>query len=103
MLFHVTMTHDAAHCPGFHRGLAPKLIEAVEKREETAKRCDVKIHSFLSAAPEHFEILIAEAESSFDIAMLVSQLYPFELAQIDVKAVNTMDEVVAKVKQMMSG
>ena len=37
MLFHVTLEHDAAHCPGYHRDLMPVWIEGFENREELEK------------------------------------------------------------------
>ena len=100
MLFHVTLVHDGAHCPGFHPELRPKLFEALEKREELAKRHSVKIHSLLSAAPEHVEFLIAEAQTPFAVAMFLSELYPFELSQIDVKAVISVEEMESVGRQM---
>ncbi len=53
MLFHVTLIHDAAHCPGYHQELMPPWLEAIEKKDEIAERLGVKVHNILNAAPDH--------------------------------------------------
>ncbi|HKZ50918.1 MAG TPA: hypothetical protein VJ256_04080 [Dehalococcoidia bacterium] len=102
MLFHVSLTHDGAHCPGWHPELMPKVLEAWEKREEIAQRHNVKLHSIMTAAPEHLDFLIAEAESPASVAMLLSEFWPIEAAAIDVKAVTIIDDqALALFKQIM--
>ena len=99
MLFHLSLVHDGAHCPGFHPELMSKTFGAFEKREEIARRHNVKIHSYLIAAPEHLEILIVDAETPMSVAFFLSELYPFELAQIDMKAVQSIEDMMAMARE----
>ncbi|MFQ5925208.1 MAG: hypothetical protein ACE5IE_04360 [Dehalococcoidia bacterium] len=62
MLFHVTLVHDSAHCPGYHPEMGPSLFKALAKKDEIAGHFGVKIHSILNAAPDHVIYVIAEAE-----------------------------------------
>ncbi len=101
MLFHVSLIHDGAHCPGFHPELRPKLMESMEKREEIARRHNVKIHAFYSVAPEHLDILILEAETPFALGWFIAELWPYELAKIEAKAVVPLEEMEAVARQMM--
>ncbi len=49
MLFHVTLINDASHCPGYHPELMPPWLEAMDKKDEIAKRLGVKLHNILNA------------------------------------------------------
>ena len=62
MLFHVTLTHDAAHCPGYHPELMPVWVEGFEKRDELAQRFGVKVRSILNGTPDHVVYVIGEAD-----------------------------------------
>ncbi len=100
MLFHVTLIHDAAHCPGYHQELMPPWLEAIEKKDEIAGRLGVKVHSILNAAPDHIVYVIAEAERPMQVAMFVSQLLPTEQAEIRMHAVETFEDTVAFVQSL---
>lgn len=100
MLFHITLVHDAAHCPGYHPELMPKLAETLAKKDVIAQRFGVKIHSFLEALPEHATYVIAEAEAPMALARLVTELLPFEMSEIRVTPVTTADELVSFLQSM---
>ena len=100
MLFHVTLEHDAAHCPGYHRDLMPVWIEGFEKREELAEGLGVKIHSILNGAPDHVVYVIGEADRPIKMAMFVSQLLPSEQANIRMTAVEEVEDTLAYIQQM---
>jgi uncharacterized protein with GYD domain len=100
MLFHITLIHDAANCPGYHRELMPPWLEAMDKKDEIAKRLGVKVHSILNAAPDHVVYVILEAERPMQAAMFVSQLLPTEQAEIRMHAVETFEDTAAFVQSM---
>ena len=101
MLFHVTIRHDAAHCPGFHRELMEPTIEAFENVEATAAQMGVKVIGLYSGLPDHVDFIIAEAESPADVAFFLSAagLYG-EIAETETHAVVTAGELVEAGKQM---
>ena len=100
MLFHVTLVHDAAHCPGYHRELMPLWIEGFDNREEIAERLGVKIHSILNAALDHVTYVVVEAERPMQVAMFVAQLLPTEQADIRMRAVESVEDTLAFVKSL---
>ncbi len=100
MLFHITLIHDAAHCPGYHQELMPQWVEALDKKDEIAKSFGVKVHSILNAAPDHVTYVIAEGERPMQVAMCVGQLLPTEQSEIRMQAVETFEDTVAFVKSM---
>ena len=100
MLFHVTLTHDAAHCPGYHPELGPSLGEAYARKDEVAQQLGVKVHSILNAAPDHVIYVIAEGERPMAVAQFVSRLIPFEQADIRMTAVETLDDTMAFLQAM---
>ena len=100
MLFHVTLVHDAAHCPGYHPELMPVWVEGFEKREELARGLGVKIHSILNAAPDHVTYVIGEADRPMQMAVFVSQLIPSEQAELKMTAVEEVEDVLAFIKEI---
>ena len=58
MLFHVRMTHDAAHCPGYQPALLPTWVDSITRRHEIASQMGVTLHGLYSVLPEHQEIVI---------------------------------------------
>jgi len=100
MLFHITATHTTGNCPGYHRERLPEVIAAIENLETLAKELDVKIHSLLSAAPEHVTYIVLEADSPASITRLLGSI-PFE-QDFKVTAVMPEQELMAMAKAMMA-
>lgn len=101
MLFHVKVRHDAAHCPGYHRELLPLWVEAISRRNEIAESVGVKLLGVYSALPEHHEILIVDADSPGQLAGLVTQLYPTEMAEMNVTALTDVEDLLVMARQML--
>ncbi len=100
-LFHVTVWHDAAHCPGFHRELMGPVIEALESREEIASRYGVTLVGFYSGAPEHRDFLIVEAETPMSVATFTTEMLPYgEIEKYDVTPVTPADELLEAARRM---
>ena len=100
MLFHVTLTHDAAHCPGYHPDLIPVWIESYQKRDELAERLGVKLRSVLNAAPDHAIYVIGEADRPMKMAMFVAQMFPPEQAGIRMTAVEEFQDPVSFIQSL---
>ena len=78
----------------------PKVIAAMENLESLAKDLNIKIHSLLSAAPQHVSFIVLEAESPAAIAGLLTSV-PFE-QDFKVDAVLPEQELIAMAKEMMA-
>ena len=100
MLFHLTLVHDAAHCPGYHPELIPTMMESMSKREDLAQSLGVKIHSILNAAPDHVFYAIGEADRPMQMAMFVARLMPLEQAEIRMHAVETIEDTESFIRSM---
>ena len=100
MLFHVTLTHDAAHCPGYHPDLISVWLDGFGKRDALAQSLGVKIHSILNAAPDHLTYVIGEADRPMQMAMFVAQLIPIEQADIRMTAVEEVEDTLAYIRQL---
>lgn len=100
MIFHVKLSHDGAHCPGYHSELLPLWVDGITRREEIAASLGVKLVGVYSALPEHHEILLVEADSPAQVAGLVTQIFPTEMTEINITALTPVEEVLALAKQM---
>jgi muconolactone delta-isomerase len=100
MLFHVTMTHSAATCPGYDQGQMPGFIAGAEKLEAVAQELQVKVHALLWAAPEHVAYALLEADSP---AAVGRYLFTLPLRQeFKVTPVQNLQDVIAMGKAMMA-
>ncbi len=95
MLFHVTIRHQAAHCPGFHPELMPEAMESLSNLEANAEKFGVKVHGFYSALPDHVDFFIGEAKSPAPLAMYLSEALPYGEADTTTHAVVGTGELIA--------
>jgi hypothetical protein len=77
MLVHITSTHSEENCPGYDKERLPAVREAWAKRDEIAKRHNVKLHWLLSTAPDHTFYTLVEAEKQTDIDLFLRELLPY--------------------------
>jgi hypothetical protein len=77
MLFHITSTHTEDNCPGYDQKRLPGVREAIANRNEIAQRHNVKLHWFLSTAPDHTFYTLVEAERQTDVDLFIRALLPF--------------------------
>lgn len=99
MLFHVTITHDAAQCPGFNADLVPKAVESLENLHGLAETFGVQVHGLYNALPDHVEYLVCEAESPAVLAMFLVEALPYGQVDTDTRAVVTADELLSAARQ----
>lgn len=76
MLIHITSTHSEDNCPGYDPAKLPATREAFAKRDEIAQRHNVKLHWFLSSAPDHTFYTLVEGEKQTDIDLFIRDLLP---------------------------
>ena len=93
MLIHVTATHSEDNCPGYNTDLIPAVAGAIEKREDIAKKHNVKLHGFWSGAPDHVFFMLLEADSSHAIDLFLTEATPFKQGY-RLTPVITADELV---------
>ena len=99
MLVHITATHTEDNCPGYHTDLIPAVAGAIEKREEIAKKHNVKLLGFWSGAPDHVFFLLVDANSSHDVDLFVTEATPFKQAY-RLTPVITADELVKLAREL---
>ena len=99
MLFHVTITHDAARCPGFNADLVPKAVESLENLHGLAEKFGARVHGLYNALPDHVEFLLCEADSPTALAMFLGEALPYGQADTDTRAVVTAEELLAAARQ----
>lgn len=99
MLFHVTITHTAADCPGFNAHLVPKAIESLQQLHVVADKHGVTVHGLYNALPDHVEYLICEADSPAVLAMYLTEALPYKHADTETRAVATADQLLVAARQ----
>ena len=77
MFVHITSTHTEDNCPGYDRTKLPTVRDAWAKRNDIAKRHNVKLHWFLSTAPDHTFFTLVEAERQTDVDVFMRELLPY--------------------------
>jgi hypothetical protein len=78
MLIHITATHTEDNCPGYNTELIPEVLPGLEKREEIAKKNNVKLLGFWSGAPDHVFYILVDAENNNDVDNFVTEATPFK-------------------------
>ena len=101
MLFHITSTHSEDNCPGYHTEKIPAVLEGLTKRDEIARAHNVKVHWFLSAAPDHTFYYLLEADKQINIDLFVTEVAPFPQAH-KVTPVVTAAELVELARELMA-
>ncbi|OQY81648.1 MAG: hypothetical protein B6D41_05670 [Chloroflexi bacterium UTCFX4] len=100
MLFHVTMTHTAGNCPGYHVDTMPQFIASLDKLEQVGKELGVKAHALLWGAPDHVAFAVLEAES---VSALARYLTSIALAQeFKITPVEHVSELMETGKAMIA-
>ena len=99
MLFHVTITHDAADCPGFNPEFIPRAIESLQNLDAVAEKFGVKVHGLYNALPDHVEYLLCEAESPVALAIYLTEALPYRRADTETRAVAGADELLVAARE----
>lgn len=102
MLFHVTIRHDAAHCPGYNPELMPKAIETLLDLRATADKFGVKVHDLYNALPDHVEYLVCEADDPSALAIYLSEAMAYLNADTETHAVVGADDLLATARAKLS-
>lgn len=102
MLFHVTINHDAAECPGFNATVRPKPIESLQNLHALADKFGVKVHGLYNALPDHVEYLVCESASPAALAMYLTEDLPYDRPDTETRAVVEANELLAAA-QVMAG
>lgn len=74
MLLHVTAVHTENNCPAYHHEMLSAIMESLEKREELAKQYNMRLHYFLSAAPEHSFHALIETDNFPSVSRFLMEL-----------------------------
>ncbi len=99
MLFHVTIRHEAADCPGFRPDIVPKAIDSLENLHALGEKFGVRVHGLYNALPDHIEYLVCESDSPAALAMYLTEVLPYGRADTDTRAVVAADELLAAARK----
>ena len=94
MLLHVTLTHPEENCPGYHRELIPGILAGLEKMDDVAKSCGVKVHFLVTAPVEHTFFALLEADNQSSVARFCMEAIPIPQTA-RVTPVESREEVLA--------
>jgi hypothetical protein len=100
MLFHVTIKHDAAECPGFNPEVRPMAIESLQNLHAVADKFGVKVHGFYNALPDHVEYLVCESPSPAALAMYLTEALPYGRPDTETRAIVEAEELLAAARAM---
>ena len=100
MLVHVTMTHSADDCPGYHTEQMPALTAALEGLDQLGKELNVKAHSLLWGAPDHVAYAVLEADSLLAIGRYLNSI-PI-IQDFEITPVEHVSDVIAFGKAAMA-
>ena len=99
MLFHVTIRHDAADCPGFNPQLIPRAIENLQNLDALAEKFGVNVHGLYNALPDHVEYLVCESDSPAALAIFLTEALPYGRADTETRAVLGAEELLAVARE----
>jgi uncharacterized protein with GYD domain len=101
MLFHVTIRHDAARCPGYNPSLVPRAIESLQDLRTTADKFGVKVHDLYNALPDHVEYLVCEADDPSTLAFYLSEAMGYLSPDTETHAVVGANDLLSAARRRM--
>jgi len=96
-LFSVNMKHTAESCAMFNEQVKKKFKEAVGKRQEIAKKHDIKVLSAYTSILDHLIFYIVEAPSQVAVENYFVETGFAFWNNVEIRQVKTVEDVVKKV------
>ena len=96
-VFSVTMKHTPESCPMFNEDVLKKFKELVGKREQVAKKHEIKVLSAYTSTIDHLVLYIVEAPSQQAVESYFTEIGFAFWNNIDIRQVRPVEDVVKKV------
>ena len=96
-VFSVNMKHTVESCPMFNETVRQKFKALVGKRQEVAKKHDIKVLSAYTSTLEHLIFYVIEAPSQQAVENYFMDIGFAFWNDIGIRLVKPVDEVVKKV------
>jgi len=96
-VFCVNMKHTVESCPSFNETVKQKFKGLIGKRQEVAKKYDVKILTAYTSTLDHLIFYIIEAPSQQAIENYFMDIGLAFWNDIEIRLVKPVDEVIKKV------
>lgn len=96
-IFSVNMKHTVESCPNFNETVRQKLKALVGKRQEVAKKHDIKVLSAYTSTLDHLMFYIIEAPSQRAIESFLTDVGLAFWNDIEIRLVKPVEEVMKRV------
>jgi len=98
--FSVNMKHTVESCPLFNLENLKKLKETVGKREEAAKKHDIKVLSAWTSIYEHLVFFIVEAQSQPALEEYFKEIGMAFWNNMEIRQVKSVEETLKRIESM---
>jgi len=96
-VFSVNMRHIPESCPMFNEEVRKKFKKVVVKREEAAKKHDVKVLSAYTSILDHLIFYVVEAPSQLAVENYFMEIGFAFWNNVEIRQVRAVEDVVKKV------
>ena len=96
-IFSVVMKHTPESCPMFNENVRKKFGEAAVKREEVAKKQEIRIMSAYTSTLDHVVFHILEAPSQTAVEDYLTEVGFAFWNSAEIRQVRAVEDVVRKV------
>jgi len=96
-VFSVTMRHTPESCPMFNEDVKKKFKELVGKREQVAKKHEIKVLSAYTSIMDHLALYVVEAPSQVAVENYFMEIGFAFWNNVEIRQVRPVEDVVKKV------
>jgi len=96
-VFSVTMRHTPESCPMFNEDVKKKFKELVGKREQVAKKHEIKVLSAYTSIMDHLAFFVVEAPSQVAVENYFMEIGFAFWNNVEIRQVRPVEDVVKKV------
>ena len=96
-VFSVTMRHTPESCPMFNEDVKKKFKELVRKREQVAKKHEIKVLSAYTSIMDHLAFFVVEAPSQVAVENYFMEIGFAFWNNVEIRQVRPVEDVVKKV------
>jgi len=96
-IFLINMKHSPESCPMFNEDVMKKFKGLVAKREEVAKKHEIKVLSAYTSTPDHLTFYVVEAPSQQAVESYFIEVGFAFWNNVEIRQVKLVEDVVKKV------
>jgi len=96
-VFSVILKHNPGSCPTFTEDVKKKFKELVRKREQVAKKHEIKVLSAYTSIMDHLAFFVVEAPSQVAVENYFMEIGFAFWNNVEIRQVRPVEDVVKKV------